>query len=178
MITGHVFIATSLDGFIARPDGSIDWLPGLESDPGENYGYDAFLESVDGLVIGRGSFEKVLEFGDWPYPKPVVVLSRSLKHATLRPDLRGKVEFSALAPRELMDSLAERGWSRVYVDGGRIIQAFLRERLIADMVVTRVPVLIGDGLPLFGPVERDIRLTHRQTRSYPSGLVQSRYSVD
>ncbi|MBX9457082.1 MAG: dihydrofolate reductase family protein [Rhizobium sp.] len=178
MTTGHVFIATSLDGFIARPDGSIDWLPGLESDPGENYGYDDFLATVDGLVMGRGAFEKVLEFGEWPYPKPVIVLTRSLDGSTLRADLRDKVEFSALTPRELMDSLGARGWNRVYVDGGKIIQAFLREGLIADMVVTRVPVLIGDGLPLFGAIGRDIRLTHRETRGYPSGLVQSRYTVD
>jgi dihydrofolate reductase len=177
LITGHVFIATSLDGFIARPDGGIDWLPGLDSDPGESYGYNDFIASVDGLVMGRGSFEKVLEFPEWPYPKPVVVLSQSLDPSSLREDLRDKVEFSSLAPVDLMRSLAGRGWSRVYVDGGKVIQSFLREGLIADMVITRVPVLLGQGLPLFGPLDGDVALAHQETRAYPSGLVQSRYSI-
>lgn len=178
MTTGHIFIATSLDGFIARPDGAIDWLPGLDSDPGENYGYDAFIASIDGIVMGRNSFEKVLSFGEWPYPKPLVVLSRALDASSLREDLKGKVEFSSLSPVDLMKSLAERGWSRVYVDGGQVIQSFLRERLIADMVLTRVPLLLGKGLPLFGPLDSDVTLSHVETRAYPSGLVQSRYIVD
>lgn len=177
MTTGHVFVATSLDGFIARPDGGIDWLPGLDSDPGENYGYDAFIASIDGLVMGRNSFEKVLEFDEWPYTKPVIVLSRSLDAASLPENLKGKVEFSSLAPGELMKSLAVRGWGRVYVDGGRVIQSFLREGLIADMVITRVPVLLGESLPLFGALGGDMKLSHVETRAYPSGLVQSRYSV-
>ncbi len=177
MITGHVFIATSLDGFIARADGAIDWLPGLDSDPGENYGYDDFIASVDGLVMGRNSFEKVLEFGDWPYPKPVIVMSTTLDPSEVRADLAGKVEVSSSSPRALMDELAARGWKRAYVDGGRVIQSFLREGLIRDMVVTRVPVLLGEGLPLFGPLPGDIRLAHVETRAYPSGLVQSRYAV-
>lgn len=177
LTTGHVFIATSLDGFIARKDGAIDWLPGLDSDPGENYGYDAFIASVDGLVMGRNSFEKVLEFGEWPYPKPVMVMSRTLDPSTLRADLRDKVEISSASPRALMDELAGRGWRRVYVDGGQVIQSFLREGLIADMVVTRVPVLLGEGLPLFGPLASDVALEHIETRSYPSGLVLSRYAI-
>jgi dihydrofolate reductase len=177
MVTGHVFIATSLDGFIARLDGSIDWLPGLDSDPGENYGYDAFLASVDGLIMGRNSFEKILEFDEWPYPKPVVVLSRSMDASAKRGDLAGKVEISTLDPRAIMERLAERGWKRIYVDGGKVIQSFLREGLIADMVITRVPVLLGEGLPLFGPLAGGIELKHLDTRSYPSGLVQSRYAI-
>ena len=177
MTSGHVFIATSLDGFIARPDGAIDWLPGLDSDPGENYGYDAFIASIDGLVMGRNSFEKVLTFDEWPYPKPVIVLSRSLEQSSLRDDLRGKVEFSSLVPGELMKNLDERGWNRVYVDGGRVIQSFLREGLIADMVITRIPVFLGEGLTLFGTLDSDMKLSHIETRAYPSGLVQSRYSV-
>jgi dihydrofolate reductase len=177
MVTAHVFIATSLDGFIARPDGGIDWLPGLDTDPGENYGYDPFIASIDGIVMGRNSFEKVLEFDPWPYPKPVVVMSRSLSVETLRPDLAGRVEISPLGPHDLLAELAGRGWSRVYVDGGRVIQSFLKEGLIVDLVITRVPVLLGSGLPLFGPLDRDISLRHLETRAYPSGLVQSRYAV-
>lgn len=176
-ISGHVFIATSLDGFIARKDGSIDWLPGLEGDPTESYGYDAFLASVDGIVMGRNSFEKVLTFDEWPYPKRVIVMSRSPNVAKIPEHLIGKVEFSSLSPLKLMADLADRGWRRVYVDGGQVIQSFLRAGLIADMVLTRVPVLLGTGIPLFGPLESDIRLGHRETREYASGLVQSRYVV-
>jgi dihydrofolate reductase len=175
MTTGHVFIATSLDGYIARPDGGIDWLP--QADPDETYGYDDFAASIDGLVIGRGSFEKVLTFDEWPYTKPVIVMSRSLDPASLRHDLRDKVEVSRHQPRELMDTLSRRGWARAYIDGGRLIQSFLQEGLIADIVITRVPVLLGQGLPLFGALDRDITLEHVQTRSYPSGFVQSRYTI-
>lgn len=177
-VSGHVFIATSLDGFIARTDGAIDWLPGLDSDPGENYGYDAFVASIDGLVMGRNSFEKVLTFDEWPYPMPVIVMSRSIDESALRDDLKGKVEFSPLAPGDLLTTLAQRGWTRVYVDGGQVIRSFLREGLIADMVITRVPVLLGDGLPLFGALGGDVGLRHQETRAYPSGLVQSRYSIN
>lgn len=176
-ISGHVFIATSLDGFIARPDGAIDWLPGLDSDPGENYGYDAFIASIDGLVMGRNSFEKVLAFDEWPYPKPVIVMTSSLDASSLREDINGKVEFSPLSPGDLMRSLAQRGWRHVYVDGGQVIQSFLREGLIADLVITRVPVLLGEGVPLFGALAEDIKLRHDETRAYPSGLVQSRYII-
>jgi len=178
MTSGHVFIATSLDGFIARPDGAIDWLPEPESDPGETYGYDRFMASVDGLVMGRNTFEKALTFGAWPYSKPVVVMSRTLEPGSLPEDLEGQVEVSTLSPEALMHDLADRGWRRAYIDGGRIIQSFLRAGLITDMIVTRVPVLLGAGLPLFGEVDGDIRLRHAETRPYPSGLVQSRYLVD
>ncbi|MCB1445578.1 MAG: dihydrofolate reductase [Rhizobiaceae bacterium] len=177
MTTGHVFIATSLDGFIARRDGAIDWLPGLETDPGENYGYDGFIESIDGLVMGRNSFEKALEFETWPYSRPTIVLSHTLDDMALRGDIRKAVEISRLAPGDLMAALAQRGWSRVHVDGGKVIQSFLREGLIADMVITRVPVLLGAGLPLFGALPADVSLAHDETRAYPSGLVQSRYRV-
>lgn len=175
-ITGHVFIATSLDGFIARRDGTIDWLPGLDSDPGENYGYDAFIASVDGLVMGRNSFEKVLSFPEWPYSRPAVVMSATRDVSAIPDHLEGKVEITSLDPRALMRDLAERGWRRAYV--GQVIQSFLREGLIADMVITRVPTLLGDGLPLFGALTADITLRHDRTCAYPSGLVQSRYVID
>lgn len=158
MTTGHVFIATSLDGYIARADGRIDWLP-LEADPGEDYGYHAFMESVDGLVMGRNTFETALGFGEWPYRKPVVVMSRTLAGSGPRADLKAKVEISRQSPRQLMDELAARGWRRVYVDGGMVIQSFLREGLIADIVLTRIPILLGEGRPLFGGPAKDVELS-------------------
>lgn len=174
--TGHVFIATSLDGFIARLDGTLDWL---EKQPtaGEDFGYDAFMDSVDGLVMGRGTFEQVLTFGQWPYPKPVVVLSASLSQHDLRADLQGRVTVRNEAPRALMAHLHSQGWRRVYIDGGKVIQSFLAEGLIDDLVVTRVPILLGQGIPLFGKLTRDVDLKHRETTSFASGLVSSRYEV-
>jgi len=177
MITGHVFIAASVDGFIARKDGAIDWLLARD-DPAEDHGYADFLLGIDGLVMGRGSFEAVAGFEGWPYDLPVVVLSRSLATAPVPDHLRGRVRFRDQTPSEAMASLAAEGWRRVYVDGGKIVQSFLREGLIADMVVTRVPVILGSGRPLFGPTECDIPLAHLWTKTFPSGLVQSCYSVE
>ena len=176
MVIGHVFIATSLDGFIARPDGSLDWLMAIAAE-GEDHGFDAMMASVDGLIMGRGTFEQVLTFGEWPYAKPVVVLSRSMSESDIPDELSGKVTLSALAPRDLMASLDSDGWKRAYVDGGKVIQSFLADGLIADMIVTRAPVLIGEGLPLFGAIPKDIPLRHIETRSFASGLISSRYEV-
>ena len=176
MTTGHVYIAVSLDGFIARHDGDIDWLMKQPTE-GEDYGYDEFMGSVDGLVMGRGSYEKVLTFGKWPYSKPVVVLSRSLSARDLREDLIGKARIVNAAPREIMGTLSKEGWRRAYIDGGQIVQGFLREGLITDMTVTVVPILLGSGIPLFGPLDHDIDLKHVETTSYSSGFVQSKYEV-
>ncbi|KAA9010393.1 dihydrofolate reductase family protein [Histidinibacterium aquaticum] len=175
MVSGHVFIATSLDGFIARPDGALDWLE-VEGAT-EDHGYDAFMARMDGLVMGRATYETVLGFGDWPYSKPVVVLSRSLTPADLPASLVDRVRISAAAPREVMAELATEGWARAYVDGGRVIQSFLREGLISEIVITRIPVLLGAGLPLFGALDHDIPLRHAETRSFAGGLVQSRYDL-
>ena len=174
--TGHVFIATSMDGFIAREEGGIDWLeiPGAEI---EDHGFAEMMASVDGLVMGRGTFEKVLEFGVWPYEKPVIILSRSLSQSDIPDHLKDKVDLSKLDPESLMTDLYKRGWKRAYVDGGKIIQSFLSLGLIEDMVITRIPVLIGSGISLFGPLTSDIRLEHVKTDSYKSGLVSSKYRV-
>lgn len=176
MVTGHVFIAASMDGFIARKDGDLDWL--MEYDTGdEDHGYDAFMASVDGLIMGRGTFEKVLTFGDWPYQRPVIVMSSRLTKKDVPKNLKDKVRISNQAPDELMETLDKEGWNKAYVDGGKVIQSFLRAGLISDIILTRVPILIGDGLPLFGTLEADIKLNHVETTSFPSGLVGSKYKV-
>ena len=176
MPTGHVFIGTSLDGFIARKDGSLDWLI-LPEHKNEDHGYAAFIKDIDAIVMGRGSYDSVLGFDAWPYDKPVLVLSRQLA-GTEPPDaLRGKVSFADLTPRAAMEHLGRQGASRVYVDGGQIVQAFLRDGLIAEMVISRVPVLIGEGRSLFGPLTTDVKLRHERTVTFPSGLVQSHYSL-
>jgi dihydrofolate reductase len=176
MISGHVFIATSLDGFIAKLDGGIEWLISRD-DPAEDHGYDAFIKGMDGIIMGRGTYEKALTFDPWPYTVPVVVLSKSLTVDDVPAKQEGKVRILDMPPSGVMALLESEGWSRVYVDGGLIIQSFLRERLISDMVITAVPVLLGEGLRLFGPLNEEISLTHQKTTVFPSGLVQSTYAV-
>ena len=176
MTTGHVFIATSLDGFIARKDGSIDWLMKQETGE-EDHGYDAFIASVDGLVMGRGSFEKVLRFDTWPYQKPVVVMSSTLNDTDIPERLKDKVFLSTLTPEALMRDLGDRGWSRANIDGGKVVQSFLRDGLISDLIVTQIPILIGNGRPLFGSMPHDIDLELVESRAFPSGLVTSKYRV-
>lgn len=167
-----VFIGTSVDGFIARADGNLDWLP---SSGGEPHGYDEFIATVDALVIGRKTFETVLAFEAWPYgTKPVFVLSTR----ALAPVPAGAVvEHMSGEPGEIFSQLTARGLQHVYVDGGITIQRFLQAGLIQRLIITRIPVLIGEGIPLFGPLQRDISLMHVATRQYASGLVQSEYIV-
>lgn len=176
MVSGHVFIAASLDGYIARLDGGIDWLSNVDTGT-EDHGYDSFMESVDGIVMGRGSFETVRGFDPWPYQKPVVVMSRRLTEDAVPAALRGKVRLTRGTPTAVMTDLGARGWTRAYIDGGQMIQSFLRDGLIDDVVLTWVPILLGGGRPLFGSLSTDVALRHLGTESFPSGLVQSRYAV-
>ena len=171
-MAASVFVGTSVDGFIARPNGDLDFLP---PGGGEPHGYSEFIATVDAIVIGRKTFETVLAMEDWPYgDKRVVVLSS-------RPvDLSGAggvVEQMTGPPADIVSQLGASGAHHLYVDGGITIQGFLRAGLIQRFVITRVPVLIGSGVPLFGTLPRDIRLRHIVTRHYPSGLVQSEYQV-
>jgi len=167
-----IFVGVSLDGFLARCDGGLDWL--LE-DSSEPHGFGAFLETVDVLVMGRNTFDIVAAFDAWPYgSKPVVVLSGRPVDLSAVPV---PAEQMTGAPTEIVARLAARGMGRLYVDGGITIQEFLRAGLVDRLIVTRVPVLIGEGIPLFGPLPQDVRLDHIGTRSFPDGLVQSEYRV-
>jgi dihydrofolate reductase len=174
---GSVYIATSLDGFIARENGDTDWLPGIDTDEGgEDYGYKEFFDTVDVLVIGRKSYEKVLTFKEWPYgSKPVVVLSS--RSVNIPKQIARSVESMSCSPTEVVRRLSKRGAKHLYVDGGKTIQGFLREGLIHQMIITKIPVLIGSGIPLFGPLQHDIKLRHIETTTFPDGLVRSRYEV-
>lgn len=178
MTKGHVFIATSLDGFIAREDGKLDWLDNHgPAEQGEDYGYKKFINQVDGLIMGRGSFETVVGFESWPYDKPVVVLSRSLSADDIPRHLRGRVRIFTSSPIEIMQKVEEEGWKCAYIDGGKIIQSFLRAGLIDELIITRIPVLLGQGISLFGELSSDILLEHIDTQSFSSGLVQSKYKI-
>jgi dihydrofolate reductase len=172
-MTVSVFIGTSLDGFIARPNGDLDFLP---PDGGEPHGYSEFIARVDAIVIGRKTFETVLAMSPWPYGnKRVVVLSS--KPLDLSAVVGGAVEQMSGPPSEIVSRLAASGAQHLYVDGGITIQRFLRAGLIQRLIITRVPVLIGEGISLFGTLPSDIRLRHIATKHYPSGLVSSEYHV-
>jgi len=174
-MTASVFVGTSVDGFIARKNGDLDWLP---AGGGEPHGYDEFIATVDTIVIGRKTFETVLSFEAWPYGRTrVVVLSSQPVDLSTAAARGGVVEQMGGSPAEIVANLAASGAQHLYVDGGITIQRFLRAKLIDRLIITRIPVLIGDGIPLFGSLPQDIRLRHVVTRSYPSGLVQSEYGV-
>jgi dihydrofolate reductase len=168
-----VFVGTSVDGFIARRNGDLDFLP---PGGGEPHGYEEFVATVDAIVIGRNTLETVLSFPAWPYgDKRVVVLSsRPVDSPTKK---GGVVEHMAGSPAEIIARLAATGARHLYVDGGITVQNFLRAGLVQRLVITHVPVLIGDGIPLFGNLPHDIQLQHIATRSYPSGLVQTEYHI-
>ena len=171
-VKASVFVGTSVDGFIARLNGALDFLP---PGGGEPHGYEEFMASVDALVIGRNTFDIVLAFEEWPYgTKPVFVLSTR----PLPPVPEGAlVEHMSGEPAEILKQLEARDIRHVYVDGGITIQRFLQAGLIQRLTITRVPVLIGSGIPLFGALPRDVALRHVATRHYASGLVQSEYEV-
>ncbi len=169
-----VFCGVSVDGFLARPDHGLDFLDTGGQEP---HGFDEFYSSVDVIVIGRKTFDVALSFGQWYYgPKPVVVLSsRPVDFSAVK---GGVVEQMSGEPAEIVTQLEARGYKHAYIDGGITIQRFLAAGMIDRLIVTRVPVLVGAGIPLFGPLPRDIKLRHVATRTYKGGLVQSEYEID
>jgi len=168
-----VFVGTSVDGFIARRDDTFDFLDEGGNEP---HGYEEFFASIDTIVIGRNTFETILAFPDWPYgDKRVVVLSsRPVDVSGVR---GGNVEQMRGTPAEIVAKLADEGARHLYVDGGITVQGFLRAGLVDRMTISRVPVLIGDGIPLFGALSHDVKLRHVATRHYQGGLVQSEYEI-
>ena len=167
-----VFCGVSVDGFLARLDGKFDFLEHAGSEP---HGYEEFIATVDVLVWGRNTYEVVLGFGgEWPFKKPVIVLSSG----EIKPAPAGAaVDHMSGDPAEIFTALEARGFKHAYIDGGITVQRFLAAGLIDRMIVTRVPVLIGEGIPLFGPLGRDVLLEHVATRTYKTGLVQSEYQI-
>jgi dihydrofolate reductase len=145
-----VYVATSLDGYIATDDGGVGWLEDLPNPDETDFGYGEFTSRIDALVMGRGTFDTVVGFGEWPYDMPVVVMSSSV---TEPPEWAGQVEFSTAVPRDLVAELHARGWRRLYIDGGAVITSFLSEDLIDELIITTVPITLGSGIRLFGRLE-------------------------
>jgi len=170
-----VFCGVSLDGYIAREDGRIDWLDEMRErfPPGEDAGFAAFYEHVDAIVMGRGTYESVAAFPEWPFDRRVIVLSRSEIEA-----VHPQVEVSSEAPKELVERLREEGLSKVYVDGGKVIHSFLQEGLIDQITLTILPIVIGSGRPWTGVLPGDVKLALMDSRTFAFGAVQVRYRVD
>ena len=173
-----VFIATSLDGFIARKNGDLDWLDKASEQVSEDEdtGYYKFLDTIDAIIMGSNTFSKVLSFGiDWPYEKEVIVLSKSMN--SVPSTLPNTVSLSSESPAELCIRLEANGYKRLYVDGGSLIQSFLQKKLIDEITITTIPVLLGSGIPLFRDFTADIHLQLKDSKAYNFGFVQTTYRV-
>ena len=170
----YVFIAQSIDGYIADKNGGIEWLESVPNPDQIDMGYKAFMERVDAIVMGRATFETVLGFGiPWPYEKPVFVLSNSLK--TVPDALHGKVELTVGSPDEICAALQDKGYENLYIDGGKTIQHFLAEDLIDELIITTIPVVLGGGVSLFGELPALLEFSRLKTEVYLDEVVQTRY---
>lgn len=170
-----VFCGLSIDGFIARPDGALDFLEGDGTAEMGDHGYEAFMAGIDALVMGRRTFEVVLGFDAWPYAKKVFVLSSMAVDLSPAHARGGDVDLLNATPQDVVAQLNARGFHHLYIDGGATVQRFLRAGLIDRLIVTHVPVLIGQGVRLFGVLDHDLPMKLVESRSFPGGLVQSEY---
>jgi dihydrofolate reductase len=167
-----VYIGTSLDGFIARKNGDFEWLTEFANEEAIN-SYQELISRIDAIVMGRGTFEKVLSFPSWPFDKKVYVLSSTIKQVPV--ELINKVSILSSKPSEVLNYLSQKGYSSLYIDGGKVIQEFLKEGLIDELIISKAPILIGSGIPLFGHLETDIHFKHIRTIVGSNGLVRSFY---
>lgn len=174
-IHGNVFIATSLDGFIADKQGKIDFLNEYPDPENEDMGYDSFMSSIDALLMGRKTFETVLGFGiAWPYKKPVYIWSSTIKEIpTSLPENVTLVKGTAI---DICNEMKTKGFHNLYIDGGETIQSFLREDLIETMIITTIPILLGEGIPLFGNLPDFMQFVCTETKLFSNGIVQQKYT--
>jgi dihydrofolate reductase len=166
-------LAQSLDGFIADEHGGLDWLYEVPNPTGSDYGYADFMAGVDAVVMGRGTYDAVARFDEWPYDKPVIVLSRSRLQGSTPPD----VEQRADPLPALVTELAERGWINLYVDGGRVVSSFLTAGLLDSLIISTLPVVLGRGIPLFSDVDGRHWLDHVHTEVLSEQIVRSHYTA-
>lgn len=171
----YVYIATSIDGYIADSNGGVDWLNETPNPEGSDLGYSDFIEKVDSIIMGRNTFETVDGFDiDWPYTKPVFVLSNSL--TSIDEKYTGKVEIVSGNLIDILESLNQKGLHSHYIDGGSTVQSFLKEELIDDLIITTIPVLLGKGIPLFKPTDTRIDFELVSSKIKIGQLVQTHYS--
>lgn len=173
-MSNHVYIAASLDGYIADRNDGLEWLMALPNPDNSDLGFGQFIEGIDAIVMGRRTFETVCGFGgEWPYPRPTFVLSSTLE--SVPEPLADRVEVISGQPRTIVDSLAERGFKELYIDGGQVIQAFLREDLIDELTLSRIPVLLGGGVSLFGELPGHLEFEPMHTELLIDKVVKTHY---
>ena len=173
-MSNTVFIATSLDGYIADKDGGLDWLQSIPNPESLDMGYVDFIDRIDALIMGRKTFEKVCSFdGDWPYKKPVFVLSNSMK--SIPEGYEGKAETIKGSLLEVIASIHQKGYKHLYIDGGMTVQGFLKEGLIDEMIITVIPILLGGGIPLFGELPKQVEFELVKTEVFMDAVVQNHY---
>ena len=170
-----VYIATSIDGYIADKNGGIDWLNSVPNPDKSDLGYAKFNERIDAMVMGRNTFETVCGFDiDWPYKIPVFVLSNSLKE--IPEDYQDKAYLVVGSMKEITEHINQKGYLRLYIDGGATVQSFLKEDLIDELIITTIPVVLGEGIPLFTSLKQALDFELVTSKVYLNQLVQSHYS--
>ena len=169
------YLAVSVDGYIAAKDDGLDWLNELPNPEQSDFGYADFMSGIDALLMGSRTFQVVLDFGVWHYEKPVFVASRQMTEIPAGYEERISLVQGEMA--EILHSIREQGYGNIYVDGGILIRSCLREGLLDEMILTRIPIVLGDGVPLFVPSEQSIDLEHVSTQIHGVGLVQSHYRI-
>jgi len=172
----YVYIAQSLDGYIADKNGGIEWLNEIPNPGDSDFGFAKFISKIDAIVMGRKSFETVQSFGEWLYTKPVFVVSTSLHD--LPKEYSCKAEILNLKPKQIVEMLAKKGMKNLYIDGGALIQSFLSEDLIDELIITSIPVLLGGGIPLFGKLDNSLKFKFQHSEILNNSLVKSYYTRD
>jgi len=169
-----VFIACSLDGYIAGKNGEIDWLEMIPNPNHDDCGYVAFIENIDAILMGRNTFDFVCNYdGDWPYNRPLFVLSNTMTEVPEK--AKGKAELIRGDISEVLNKLKSKGLNNIYIDGGKVIQTFLSEDLVDEMIITKLPILLGDGIPLFGLLENRMEFEYTGSTVFLGQLVQDAY---
>lgn len=168
------FVATSIDGFIADKDGGIDWLQSIPNPEQSDLGYNDFIKQMDAIIMGRNTFETVCGFDiDWPYEIPVFVLSNSLKEVPADYSKNAFLLKGSLS--EVLDEIHKKGHNQLYIDGGATIQSFLKEELVDELIITTIPIILGDGIPLFSKLKQSVTLDLVSSKVFNQHLVQSHY---
>ena len=173
-MTLYAYIGHSIDGYIADKNGGIDWLNEIPNPNNDDFGFAEFMGKVDAIVMGRNTFEMVQSFGMWPYTKPVYVISSRLK--TLSEEYSGKAKILNLKPAQIIEKLREIGHTDLYIDGGALIQSFLSEDLMDELIITAIPILLGGGVSLFGDLPKPMKFKLKKSEVLLNSLVKNHYT--
>lgn len=168
-----IYIAQSIDGYIADKNGNLDWLNDISNPDNSDFGFSKFMGNIDAIVMGRNTFDKVQSFGVWPYTKMVYVISSSLNKLPI--EYSNKAQILRLTPAQIIAKLNREGIENLYIDGGGLIQSFLSEDLIDELIITSIPVILGDGVPLFNKLNNQLKFKHVSTVVLIGSLVKSHY---